>query len=99
MEEHEGQPFLVMGVAQGHDLARRLASGRMPLDDVLSVALQMACGIEEAHEKGIVHRDLKPANVVVDDDGVVKILDFGLARAYEGPGAPGESDLNNSPTG
>ena len=97
VEEHDGQPFLVMEVAQGHDLAHRLKSGPIALDDVLAIALQMAEGLEEAHEKNVVHRDLKPANVMVDPDGVVKILDFGLARAYEGPSLA-ETDLEHSPT-
>ena len=97
VEEHDGQPFLVMEVAQGHDLAHRLTSGPIALDDVLAIALQMAEGLEEAHEKNVVHRDLKPANVMVDPDGVVKILDFGLARAYEGPSLA-ETDLEHSPT-
>jgi len=98
VEEHDGQPFLVMEVARGQDLSQRLASGPLPLDDALDVALQMAEGIEEAHEKGVVHRDLKPANVMVDPDGVVKVLDFGLARAYEGPGTADDTDLAHSPT-
>ena len=57
------------------------ASGGMSVDDALDVARQIAEGLEAAHDHGIIHRDLKPANVKVRRDGVVKVLDFGLARA------------------
>ncbi len=71
--------------------------GPLPIEDALDIARQIAEGLEEAHEKGIVHRDLKPANVKLASDGKVKILDFGLARAYVGE--PGdEENLENSPT-
>ena len=98
VEEENGRPFLVMEVAEGTDLAQRIASGPIPLDESIELALQIAEAIEEAHEKGVVHRDLKPANVVVDANGLVKVLDFGLARAYEGGEVKGEDDLVNSPT-
>jgi len=64
-EEAEGQPFLVMELVEGEDLSRRLSRGRIPLDEALAIARQMAEALEAAHEKGIVHRDLKPANVMV----------------------------------
>jgi serine/threonine protein kinase/Tol biopolymer transport system component len=72
------------------------AQGTIPLDEALPIARQIAEGLEYAHERGIVHRDLKPANVKITPDGVVKILDFGLAKALEGERPAG--DLSSSPT-
>jgi serine/threonine protein kinase len=88
---------LVMELAEGEDLAERLKRGPLPVDEAIAVARQVAEAFEEAHEKGIVHRDLKPANVKLTPDGGVKVLDFGLAKAWEGPGAA-SSDLSQSPT-
>ena len=74
---------LVLELVEGPTLADRIARGRVPLEDALPIARQIAEALEAAHERGIVHRDLKPANVKVRADGVVKVLDFGLARALE----------------
>src|SRR5512140_3050770 len=82
LEEADGQPFLVLELVEGDDLAQRLERGKLPLDETLVVARQVAEALEEAHERGIVHRDLKPANVKLTPDGKVKVLDFGLAKAY-----------------
>jgi Tol biopolymer transport system component len=87
---------LVMELVEGEDLARRLASGPLPVDEALAIALQVASALEAAHEKGIVHRDLKPANVAVTPDGTVKVLDFGLAKAWEADAAGSNPSL--SPT-
>jgi serine/threonine-protein kinase len=86
---------LVLEFIAGQTLADRIASGPMPLSDALAIAKQIAEALEVSHEHGIVHRDLKPANIKVTPDGVVKVLDFGLAkgRVHE-PSA----DLANSPT-
>jgi eukaryotic-like serine/threonine-protein kinase len=83
LERGAGQIALVMELVEGPTLADRLANGAMPLDEVLPIARQIAEGLEAAHEQGIIHRDLKPANIKVRDDGTVKILDFGLARAVD----------------
>jgi serine/threonine-protein kinase len=83
LEHSEAGHALVMEVVEGDDLAQRLTHGPLALDDALPVARQLAEAIEAAHELGIVHRDLKPANVKVRADGVVKVLDFGLAKALD----------------
>src|SRR5678815_4745263 len=91
--------FLVMELAEGEDLAARLKRGPVPVEESIAVARQIADALEEAHEKGIVHRDLKPANVTLAPDGKVKVLDFGLAKAYSNePDTGGSSDLSRSPT-
>ena len=99
LEEADSQPFLVLELVPGEDLAVRLKRGALPLDDALSIAEQIAGALEEAHEHGIVHRDLKPANVKVTPEGKVKVLDFGLAKAWAGEAPSGSSaDLSQSPT-
>ena len=79
--------FLAMELVEGEDLADRLKRGAIPLDEAIAIARQIAEALEEAHEHGIVHRDLKPANVKLAPDGKVKVLDFGLAKAYAVEGA------------
>jgi DNA-binding winged helix-turn-helix (wHTH) protein/tRNA A-37 threonylcarbamoyl transferase component Bud32 len=83
--EHEGQPFIAMELLQGETLRDRLAAAsdnktQIPLQDLLKIAIQVADGLEAAHEQGIIHRDIKPANIFLTSKGVVKILDFGLAK-------------------
>ena len=72
----------------GETLADRIKRGAIPIEEVLPIAKQIAEALEEAHEKGIIHRDLKPANIKVTREGKVKVLDFGLAKAYEGEACP-----------
>ena len=96
VEESGGRKFLVMELVPGETLAQRIERGPIPLEEALEIAKQITEGLEAAHEKGIIHRDLKPANVKITPDGKVKVLDFGLAKAYE-PGTTNTS-LSNSPT-
>ena len=77
----EQPPALVMEFVDGDDLATRIARGPIPVEEAIPIAAQIAEGLEAAHERGIIHRDLKPANIKVRDDGAVKVLDFGLAKA------------------
>ena len=81
LEETGGAQALVMELVEGDDLSTLVARGPLALDEALAIARQIAEALEVAHEQGIVHRDLKPANVKVRADGVVKVLDFGLAKA------------------
>jgi serine/threonine-protein kinase len=83
IEESGGRKFLVMELVGGETLAEHIRRGAIPVDEALGIAKEIAEGLEAAHEKGIIHRDLKPANVKIAADGKVKILDFGLAKAYE----------------
>jgi len=93
----KGGRFLVMELAPGQDLTLRIGNGPLDLHDALPVALQLTHALEAAHERGIVHRDLKPANIKVSDDGAVKVLDFGLAKAFAS-GDPESASAMNSPT-
>ena len=94
LEEADGQRALVLELIEGPTLADRIKQGAIPVDEALPIAKQIAEALEAAHEQGVIHRDLKPANVKVKDDGTVKVLDFGLAKAMEGSG----SDVSESPT-
>ena len=94
VEESGGRRALVMELVPGRTLEQILANGEpMPAGEAAAIARQIAEALEAAHDCGIVHRDLKPANVKVRDDGAVKVLDFGLARAFEPPASSGEPAL------
>ncbi len=88
---------LVMELVEGPTLADRLATGALPLDEVLAIAKQIAEALLAAHEAGVIHRDLKPANIKVRPDGTVKVLDFGLAKALD-PTGGSSANAMNSPT-
>ncbi len=99
LEEAEGKPFLVLELVEGEELSERLQRGAIPVDESIDIAKQIAEALEEAHERGIVHRDLKPANIKITPDGRVKVLDFGLAKAYAGDAAEGSApNVSQSPT-
>ena len=85
----------MLELVEGPTLADRIATGPIPLDEALPIAKQIAEGLEAAHESGVIHRDLKPANIKVREDGTVKVLDFGLAKALD---ATTEGDRGQSPT-
>jgi TolB-like protein/Tfp pilus assembly protein PilF len=93
---HEGRPYLVTELLEGQTLAERIRAGDLTVAKAVELATQIAHGLAAAHERGIVHRDLKPGNVFVTRDGVVKILDFGLARLAQVEA--GGWDRESSPT-
>ena len=97
VERTAGTTALVMELIEGPTLADRILMGAIPVDEALAIATQIAEALEAAHEQGIVHRDLKPANVKVREDGTVKVLDFGLAKAIEPVGVMSPSH-SMSPT-
>src|SRR6202040_2301723 len=96
LEQSNGTSYLVMELVSGETLAERVKrDGAVPIEEALGIAKQIAEALEAAHEKGIIHRDLKPANVKVTPEGKVKVLDFGLAKAFANDGG---LDLSQSPT-
>jgi Tol biopolymer transport system component len=96
LEESGETRFIVMELVEGETLSARIQRGPIPLDECLMIANQIAEALGAAHEKGIVHRDLKPGNVMLTSEGRVKVLDFGLAKAYETH--PSTMTSTNSPT-
>jgi serine/threonine-protein kinase len=96
LQEANGARFLVLELVEGETLAERIQRGAIPVEEVLEISKRICEALEAAHERGIVHRDLKPANVKITPDGRVKVLDFGLAKAFEAQSA--SATLSNSPT-
>ena len=95
IEEQDDTRALVLELVEGPTLAERISKGPIPIDEALPIAKQIAEALEAAHEAGVIHRDLKPANIKVREDGTVKVLDFGLAKALD-PSPTG--DPSQSPT-
>ena len=96
LEESDGVHYLTLELVPGETLAERLARGRLSVEEALRIARQIVEALEEAHEKSVIHRDLKPANVKLTEDGKVKVLDFGVAKAFSGAAA--DVDSSQSPT-
>ncbi len=100
--EHEGKPFIVMQLLEGQTLRDFLAAvaedkTALPLEELLDIGIQVSGGLQAAHEKGIIHRDIKPANIFLTSKGVVKILDFGLAKLVEAETHPSKTGLGGAP--
>jgi len=97
VEEHDGKRHLILEYVEGQTLAERLEAGAIPIDETLELCVQVAAGLEAAHEAGVIHRDLKPGNIKITPEGKVKVLDFGLAKSAARPGSS-SSLLRDSPT-
>jgi serine/threonine-protein kinase len=95
LREVSGSQYLVLELVEGETLADRIGRGPIPVEDALHIAKSICEALEAAHEKGIIHRDLKPANIKITTDGLVKVLDFGLAKVFERQRQP---DMSSSPT-
>jgi eukaryotic-like serine/threonine-protein kinase len=96
LEEANGVHYLVLEFVPGETLAKRLKHGTLEMPQALGICRQIAEALEAAHEKGIIHRDPKPANVKITPEGRAKVLDFGLAKAFEPKTS--YADLSQSPT-
>ncbi len=98
LHETDGVRFLAMELIQGEDLQQRLTRGPLETPEALRLAQQIAQALEAAHENGVIHRDLKPANILLNEDDAVKVVDFGLAKAFSDDSVLGSPDSSLSPT-
>ena len=99
LEDSDGIKALVLELVEGPTLAERIEQGPIPIDETIAIARQIAAALEAGHEAGVIHRDVKPANVKLKEDGTVKVLDYGLAKALEGDVTnDADSALSHSPT-
>ena len=98
LEQSGETHYLVLELVPGETLAERIARGPIPVEEALGIAIKIAEALEDAHEQGIVHRDLKPANIKLTEDGKVKVLDFGLAKAFVENETDGDASTSMSPT-
>jgi serine/threonine protein kinase/Tol biopolymer transport system component len=96
VEQNHDSSALILALIEGTTLAERIKASAVPLEEAVQIARQLAEGLEYAHERGIIHRDLKPSNIKITPEGVVKILDFGLARALTDESGPAASGGNPS---
>jgi serine/threonine-protein kinase len=101
-ETEEGRPFLVMELARGRPLTELMQQGELNLQRAVAIVIEIATALIEAHARGVIHRDIKPSNIMIDDDGQVKVLDFGLAKQlnkeYVGSAAPEARTLLSTET-
>ena len=97
-EDAEATHALVMELVEGDDLSTVIQRGALPVGEAIPIARQIADALEAAHESGVIHRDLKPGNIKVRQDGTVKVLDFGLAKAMSPENSGASTDAMNSPT-
>ena len=98
LHETDGVRFLAMELIQGEDLQQRLSRGPLETPEALRLAQQIAQALEAAHENGVIHRDLKPANILINEDDTIKVVDFGLAKAFSDDSVLSSPDSSLSPT-
>ena len=97
LEDVDGQTVIVMELVEGPTLEDRIREGRLPVDEAMNIALQIASALETAHGRQIVHRDLKPANVKIREDGTVKVLDFGISKPIDPSAISGGTPVGTTP--